>query len=281
MESQPNFFPCNNRPLHLFHPRSSKNGPRSTTFAPPPPPPAALVTQNRFSLLSLLDQTRVSSPYSSLFTNTISPLKLYYLLLYQFSLPLFPDAPIRKFTIAVHRAPANVNDSRTHTTNWYIVGERSSSLPTSGLRIAPYSNINPNIPITLRTVIPPPPPPPPVTPFVSLQTPGRSRSRSPLPVSYSLAQRHSPQDHRVGIDLPTIEVKFEHLTVEADVNTGSRAIPVSLTSTLISWRGVHSHIIRSVSHDLRTGTLRTQSQIAGDPNAGRIADGNGRGANHD
>ncbi|CAI9267482.1 unnamed protein product [Lactuca saligna] len=30
---------------------------------------------------------------------------------------------------------------------------------------------------------------------------------------------------RVGIDLPTIEVKYEHLTVEADVNTGSRALP--------------------------------------------------------
>ncbi|XP_024979136.1 pleiotropic drug resistance protein 1-like [Cynara cardunculus var. scolymus] len=30
---------------------------------------------------------------------------------------------------------------------------------------------------------------------------------------------------RVGIDLPTIEVKFEHMTVEADINTGSRALP--------------------------------------------------------
>ncbi|KAI3773385.1 hypothetical protein L1987_47912 [Smallanthus sonchifolius] len=30
---------------------------------------------------------------------------------------------------------------------------------------------------------------------------------------------------RVGIDLPTIEVRFEHMTVEADVNTGSRALP--------------------------------------------------------
>ncbi|KAI3716295.1 hypothetical protein L6452_23532 [Arctium lappa] len=30
---------------------------------------------------------------------------------------------------------------------------------------------------------------------------------------------------RVGIELPTIEVKFEHLTVEADINTGSRALP--------------------------------------------------------
>ncbi|KAM0017400.1 putative ABC-type xenobiotic transporter [Helianthus debilis subsp. tardiflorus] len=30
---------------------------------------------------------------------------------------------------------------------------------------------------------------------------------------------------RVGIDLPTIEVRFEHVTVEADVKTGSRALP--------------------------------------------------------
>ncbi|GKE19221.1 pleiotropic drug resistance protein 1-like protein, partial [Tanacetum coccineum] len=29
----------------------------------------------------------------------------------------------------------------------------------------------------------------------------------------------------VGIDLPTIEVKYEHVTVEADVETGSRALP--------------------------------------------------------
>lgn len=31
--------------------------------------------------------------------------------------------------------------------------------------------------------------------------------------------------YRVGIELPTIEVKFEHMTVEADINTGSRALP--------------------------------------------------------
>ncbi|GKA36475.1 pleiotropic drug resistance protein 1-like protein [Tanacetum coccineum] len=30
---------------------------------------------------------------------------------------------------------------------------------------------------------------------------------------------------RVGIDMPTIEVKYEHVTVEADVETGSRALP--------------------------------------------------------
>jgi len=30
---------------------------------------------------------------------------------------------------------------------------------------------------------------------------------------------------RVGIDLPTIEVRYDHVTVEADINTGSRALP--------------------------------------------------------
>ncbi|KAJ0436556.1 putative ABC transporter, AAA+ ATPase domain, ABC-2 type transporter, ABC-transporter [Helianthus annuus] len=30
---------------------------------------------------------------------------------------------------------------------------------------------------------------------------------------------------RVGIEMPTIEVKYEHVTIEADVNTGSRALP--------------------------------------------------------
>ncbi|GKB60907.1 pleiotropic drug resistance protein 1, partial [Tanacetum coccineum] len=45
---------------------------------------------------------------------------------------------------------------------------------------------------------------------------------------------------RVGIELPTIEVKYEHVTVEADVNTGSRALPsfinfhIELVETLLS-----------------------------------------------
>ena len=30
---------------------------------------------------------------------------------------------------------------------------------------------------------------------------------------------------RVGITLPTIEVRFEHLKVEAEVHVGSRALP--------------------------------------------------------
>lgn len=30
---------------------------------------------------------------------------------------------------------------------------------------------------------------------------------------------------RVGIDLPTIEVRFEHLNVDAETYVGSRALP--------------------------------------------------------
>ena len=37
---------------------------------------------------------------------------------------------------------------------------------------------------------------------------------------------------RVGIELPTIEVRFEHLNVEADAYMGSRALPTVLNFTL-------------------------------------------------
>lgn len=30
---------------------------------------------------------------------------------------------------------------------------------------------------------------------------------------------------RVGVDLPTIEVRFEHMNVEAEAHVGSRALP--------------------------------------------------------
>jgi hypothetical protein len=30
---------------------------------------------------------------------------------------------------------------------------------------------------------------------------------------------------RVGLDIPTVEVRFEHLNVEAKVHVGSRALP--------------------------------------------------------
>ncbi|KAJ9537476.1 hypothetical protein OSB04_030209 [Centaurea solstitialis] len=42
---------------------------------------------------------------------------------------------------------------------------------------------------------------------------------------FSEARSHVDKLRRVGIELPTIEVKFEHMTVEADINTGSRALP--------------------------------------------------------
>lgn len=35
---------------------------------------------------------------------------------------------------------------------------------------------------------------------------------------------------RVGIDLPTIEVRYEHLNIEAKAYVGSRALP-----TLVNW----------------------------------------------
>ena len=33
---------------------------------------------------------------------------------------------------------------------------------------------------------------------------------------------------RVGLDIPTIEVRFEHLNVEAEAHVGSRALPTIL-----------------------------------------------------
>lgn len=31
--------------------------------------------------------------------------------------------------------------------------------------------------------------------------------------------------HRVGLDIPTIEVRFEHLSIEAEAYVGGRALP--------------------------------------------------------
>ncbi|GKE33057.1 pleiotropic drug resistance protein 1-like protein [Tanacetum coccineum] len=51
--------------------------------------------------------------------------------------------------------------------------------------------------------------------------------------------------YRVGIELPTIEVRFEHLTVEANVNTGSRALPsfinfhIDIFEVLLTYHSVH------------------------------------------
>ena len=35
---------------------------------------------------------------------------------------------------------------------------------------------------------------------------------------------------RVGIDLPEIEVRFEHVTIDAEAHVGSRALPSFINS---------------------------------------------------
>ena len=37
---------------------------------------------------------------------------------------------------------------------------------------------------------------------------------------------------RVGLDFPTIEVRFEHLNVEAEAHVGSRALPTILNFSI-------------------------------------------------
>nr|POF16092.1 pleiotropic drug resistance protein 1 [Quercus suber] len=52
---------------------------------------------------------------------------------------------------------------------------------------------------------------------------------------------------RVGIELPTIEVRFEHLKVEADVHVGSRALPTffNFFSNVLEGVLIHLHILTS------------------------------------
>lgn len=37
---------------------------------------------------------------------------------------------------------------------------------------------------------------------------------------------------RVGLDLPKIEIRYEHLSVEGEVHVGSRALPTLINATL-------------------------------------------------
>ncbi|CAI9286405.1 unnamed protein product [Lactuca saligna] len=57
---------------------------------------------------------------------------------------------------------------------------------------------------------------------------------------------------RVGIELPTIEVRYEHLTVEADINTGSRALPSFINFYLDLAEGFLSyfHLIRNTKRHI-------------------------------
>ncbi|KAL4581703.1 hypothetical protein LXL04_006230 [Taraxacum kok-saghyz] len=68
------------------------------------------------------------------------------------------------------------------------------------------------------------------------------------------------------------------LTPLSTITVPSSPLSISLKKPpppLLQWCLTHNHIIRLTGHDLRTGMLRTQSLIAGDPNADRIADRNG------
>ncbi|CAK9176883.1 unnamed protein product [Ilex paraguariensis] len=51
-------------------------------------------------------------------------------------------------------------------------------------------------------------------------------------------QRLRDRTDRVGIDIPKIEVRFEHLAIEGDVHVGSRALPTLLNATLNMAEGV-------------------------------------------
>ncbi|KAK9170460.1 hypothetical protein Syun_002600 [Stephania yunnanensis] len=57
---------------------------------------------------------------------------------------------------------------------------------------------------------------------------------------------------RVGIEIPKIEVRFEHLSIEADAHVGSRALPTLLNSTL---NGVEDHLLITDKHPLSAGAF--------------------------
>ncbi|KAI3775039.1 hypothetical protein L1987_49607 [Smallanthus sonchifolius] len=83
---------------------------------------------------------------------------------------------------------------------------------------------------------------------------------------------------RVGIELPTIEVKFEHLSVEADVDTGSRALPSLFNFYLGAFEGFlnlfhllpnrkkHITILDDVSGILKPSRL---TLLLGPPSSGK------------
>ncbi|KAL4569169.1 hypothetical protein LXL04_024803 [Taraxacum kok-saghyz] len=111
-------------------------------------------TENRFSLLSLLDQAPVSSPCSSLFSNTISPLVsfLYYPDFFKFinfDIPISPDFPkLALITRCVHRYTSSERSgkaTRLDTSFLYMerllegfgVGTISYTVPVYVAEIAP------------------------------------------------------------------------------------------------------------------------------------------------
>ncbi|ESW34612.1 hypothetical protein PHAVU_001G166300 [Phaseolus vulgaris] len=83
---------------------------------------------------------------------------------------------------------------------------------------------------------------------------------------------------RVGIDLPTIEVRFENLNVEAEASVGTRALPtfanfmVNIVEGLLNSlhilqsRKQHIHILRDVSGIIKPGRM---TLLLGPPSSGK------------
>ncbi|KAL8230374.1 hypothetical protein R6Q57_000152 [Mikania cordata] len=83
---------------------------------------------------------------------------------------------------------------------------------------------------------------------------------------------------RVGIELPTIEVKFEHVTVEADVNIGSRALPSFINFHINIFEGLMSlfHLLPNSKRHLTilddvSGVIkpRRMTLLLGPPSSGK------------
>ncbi|XP_068660074.1 pleiotropic drug resistance protein 2-like isoform X3 [Aristolochia californica] len=66
---------------------------------------------------------------------------------------------------------------------------------------------------------------------------------------------------RVGIDVPKIEVRFEHLSVEADAYVGSRALPTLLNATMNAIEGILGLVRLSSSKKRLKRILRDVSGI--------------------
>ncbi|GLJ30773.1 hypothetical protein SUGI_0610320 [Cryptomeria japonica] len=83
---------------------------------------------------------------------------------------------------------------------------------------------------------------------------------------------------RVGIQLPTIEVRFDHLTADADVHVGGRALPtvINFTTNLVEGFLNYLHILRSkrttltILHDV-SGIIKPSRMmlLLGPPGSGK------------
>jgi len=62
-------------------------------------------------------------------------------------------------------------------------------------------------------------------------------------MSFSTLHDKILSHHRAGVDIPTIKVRFEHLTVQAQVHVGKRALP-TITNYMLDLVEVSSNMKR-------------------------------------